>query len=107
MGQPHEHVNFDFGAADRLSHVLTQAQHRVSTFIDQRGKRRSHLLGDPDSDNWAGTRREANETQFTSQQRALTELLTNIGRLKSAVDNAKDQAWAVNSHANQEGGGHG
>ncbi|HEX6500119.1 MAG TPA: hypothetical protein VF054_13965 [Micromonosporaceae bacterium] len=99
MGQPYEHVNYDFGAADRLSSALSLAHEKISSFAHLRASRRSSLLGNPHSDNWQGARRSRYEGEYAPQQHALHALAEEMLRIKSAVDHATEQAHAVNKHA--------
>ncbi|MCU1659775.1 MAG: hypothetical protein JWO57_4431 [Pseudonocardiales bacterium] len=99
MGLPYEHVNYDFGAADRLSWALSMAHEKIGSFAKLRASHRSSLLGDPHSDNWQGARRARFEGEFAPEQHALHALAEEMLRIKAAVDHATEQAHAVNAHA--------
>src|SRR5258706_15723920 len=99
MAEPYEHVNYDFGAADRLSWALSMAHEKISSLVAQRGSQRTSLLGEQTSDNWSGAKRNEFEAKFRSEQAALHALAGEMLRLKAAVDHATAQAHAVNAHA--------
>jgi hypothetical protein len=97
MAEPYEHVNYDFGAADRLSWALKMAYDKAESFASYRARRREKLLGHPRSDNWQGARRDEFEREFSAHQRALGELTKELRHLLTAVEAATAQAHAVNA----------
>jgi hypothetical protein len=99
MAEPYEHVNYDFGAADRLSWALSMAHEKINALVALRKSQRTSLLGEPTSDNWSGAKRNDFETKFRSEQAALAAEAAEMLRLKAAVDHATAEAHAVNAHA--------
>lgn len=87
-------VNYGFTEADQLSGALSAAAQKINWLVWLRESQRGRQLGGPASDNWQGERRNAFEEQFRSQQRALRALAEDMQRLKSAVDDATNQARA-------------
>lgn len=99
MAVPYEHVNYDFGAADRLSHALEVSAKKVDLLIRQRQTSRRAQLGDHPGDRWSGQSRNRFDQEFTREQNALIELSGNLKKCLSAVRNATEEAHAVNAHA--------
>lgn len=99
MGLPYEHVNFDFGAADRFSAALRSAHEKITSLAALRASQRSSQLGDPNSDNWQGGRRDAFEGPFRQEQAALHSLAEEMLRFRAAVEHAIADAHAANANA--------
>lgn len=99
MAEPYEHVNYDFGAADRLSWALSNARERINALAKLRRDQSTSMLGEPTSDNWSGAKRHEFEATFRSEQAALHAMAEEMVRLKAAVDHATAEAHAVNAHA--------
>jgi hypothetical protein len=96
MGIPYEHVNYDFGAADRLTAALAATRKRLHEFLSQRERDRITLL---DGDNWRGANRHVFDGRYRSETHALEDQLNVITRMEGAVQDATAQAYAVNAHA--------
>ncbi|MBI0382803.1 hypothetical protein ACWELB_14670 [Streptomyces asiaticus] len=86
---------YDFAAADRLSQQLFQLIGRLEAFIGLREGQRNALLGGRHSENWQGARRDRFQSDFGSQQQALTALKEAALRLQSQVANATTAAHAA------------
>jgi hypothetical protein len=83
-------VEYNTGAAQHLTVVLTQLAERIATFSELRSRLNATKL-----ETWKGHKRDEFLAGFTADQAALGRLRDRVLAMRARVDEATDEASAA------------